>query len=45
MVQSKLKKKIISQIEINIPTYKENELPEDFKVNTYNDKPGSRDLK
>jgi orotate phosphoribosyltransferase len=41
---SKLNKKIISQVQINIPTYKENELPESLKLIPAI-KPGSRDLK
>ena len=41
---SQLNKKIISQVQINIPTYKENELPENLK-SIYAIKPGSRDLK
>jgi orotate phosphoribosyltransferase len=39
-----LNKKIISQIQINIPTYKKNELPESLKSIAIT-KPGSRDLK
>ena len=41
---SKLKKKIVSQIEINIPTYKDNELPDDL-MSIPTTKPGSRYLK
>ena len=42
--KSLIKKKIISQIEINIPTYNENNLPEHLK-DTVAIKPGSRNLK
>ena len=42
--KSKLNKKIISQVEINIPTYKENELP-DSLISIPAVKPGSRNLK
>ena len=41
---SMLNKKIVSQLQINIPTYKENELPKDLKLIPAT-KPGSRDLK
>jgi orotate phosphoribosyltransferase len=41
---SLIKKKIVSQIEINIPTYKENELPENL-ISLPAIKPGSRELK
>ena len=41
---SAIKKKIISQIELNIPTYKENELPDDLS-SLPGIKPGSRELK
>ena len=42
--KSKINKKIISQIEINIPTYNKNELPEHLKkIKAI--KPGSRNLK
>ena len=41
--KSKLDKKIISQIKINIPTYRENELPNDL-ISIPTTKPGSRDL-
>jgi orotate phosphoribosyltransferase len=41
---SKLNKKIISQIKINIPTYKENELPKNL-ISIPATKPGSRDIK
>ena len=41
---SMLNKKIVSQLKINIPTYKENELPKDLKLIPAT-KPGSRDLK
>ena len=37
-------KKIISQVQIDIPTYKENELP-NFLIELPVTKPGSRDLK
>jgi len=42
--ESKLDKKIISQVKINIPTYKESELPNDL-ISVSTTKPGSRDLK
>ena len=42
--ESKLDKKIISQVKINIPTYKESELPNDL-ISVPTSKPGSRDLK
>jgi len=42
--KSKLNKKIVSQVEINIPLYKENELPENL-ISIPAVKPGSRDLK
>ncbi len=42
--KSLIKKTIISQIEINIPTYNENNLPEHLK-DTVAIKPGSRNLK
>ena len=42
--KSILNEKIISQIEVNIPIYKENELPENLKSIAIT-KPGSRDLK
>ena len=42
--ESLLNEKIISQIEVNIPIYKENELPENLKSIAIT-KPGSRDLK
>ena len=41
---SSIDKKIVSQIEINIPTYKKNELPENL-ISLPAIKPGSRDLK
>ena len=41
--QSKIKNKIISQVEINIPTYHKDDLPEHLKKIKPN-KPGSRDL-
>ena len=41
---SKLNKKIISQIEINIPTYEQNNLPENL-ISIPAIKPGSRELK
>ena len=40
---SKIKKKIISQIELNIPTYSKNNLPEDLSL-IEPTKPGSRNL-
>jgi len=40
----KIKKKIISQIKLNIPTYKKNNLPSELK-NIPITKPGSRHLK
>ena len=40
----KLKKKIISQVKINIPTYKKNNLPENLK-NLPISTPGSRKIK
>ena len=42
--KSSIKDKIISQIEINIPSYQENNLP-DFLVSVPAVKPGSRNLK
>ena len=42
--KSKLNKKIISQVQIDIPTYKENELPNNLIALPVT-KPGSRDLK
>ena len=36
--------KIVSQVQVNIPTYKENELPEDL-ISIPAIKPGSRDIK
>ena len=42
--KSKLDKKIISQIKININTYKENEIPDDL-ISIPAIKPGSRNLK
>jgi orotate phosphoribosyltransferase len=42
--KSKLNKKIVSQVEINIPSYKENELPNDL-ISIPAIKPGSRNLK
>jgi orotate phosphoribosyltransferase len=41
--QSKIKNKIISQVEINIPTYNKDDLPEHLKK-IKPKKPGSRDL-
>jgi len=41
---SKIKKKIISQIEVNIPTFEENELPDNLS-SLPGVKPGSRELK
>jgi len=41
---SKLNKKIVSQVEINIPTYKENDLPKNL-ISIAAIKPGSRELK
>ena len=41
--QSKIKNKIISQVEINIPTYHKDDLPEHLKK-IKPKKPGSRDL-
>ena len=41
---SLIDKKIVSQIEINIPTYKENALPENL-ISIPAIKPGSRELK
>ena len=41
---SNLNKKIVSQIKINIPTYKESELPENL-ISVATSKPGSRNLK
>ena len=41
---SRLSKKIVSQIEIKIPTYEENQLPENLKLIPVT-KPGSRNLK
>ena len=42
--ETKLGKKIISQVKIKIPTYKEDELPKDL-ISIPTTKPGSRDLK
>ena len=42
--KSNLKKKIVSQVQINIPTYKENEIPENL-ISIPVTKPGSRNLK
>jgi len=42
--KSKLNKKIVSQVEINIPSYKKNELPENL-ISIPAIKPGSRNLK
>ena len=42
--KSSITKKVISQIQINIPTYKENEIPKDL-ILIPAIKPGSRDLK
>jgi len=42
--KSKIDKKIVSQVEINIPTYKESEVPEDLAL-IPTTKPGSRNLK
>ncbi|MDA9091989.1 orotate phosphoribosyltransferase [Pelagibacteraceae bacterium] len=42
--ESKLNKKIISQVQINIPTYEENQLPDNLASIPVS-KPGSRDLK
>jgi len=42
--KSKLNKKIVSQVEINIPSYKKNELPENL-ISIPAVKPGSRNLK
>ena len=42
--KSKLDKKIISQVKININTYKENEIPDDL-ISIPAIKPGSRNLK
>ena len=39
-----INKKIVSQIEINIPTYDENDLPENL-ISKPATKPGSRKLK
>ena len=41
---SSINKKIISQIQINIPTYKENNLPENL-ISLPPTKPGSREAK
>ena len=41
---SKLSKKLVSQVQIDIPTYKENQLPENLTSIPVT-KPGSRDLK
>ena len=41
---SKLKEKIVSQVQINIPTYKESELPDNLKLIPATN-PGSRNLK
>ena len=41
---SKLNKKIISQVQIDIPTFKENELPSDL-ASIEVTKPGSRNIK
>ena len=41
---SKLKEKVVSQVQINIPTYKESELPDNLKLIPVS-KPGSRNLK
>ena len=41
---SKLNKKIVSQVEINIPTYEQNNLPENL-ISIPAIKPGSRELK
>ncbi len=40
----KLNKKIVSQVEINIPTYEQNNLPENL-ISIPAIKPGSRELK
>ena len=42
--KSKLNKKIVSQVEINIPSYEENELPDNL-ISIQPIKPGSRNLK
>jgi len=42
--KSKISKKIVSQVEINIPSYKENELPDNL-ISIPAIKPGSRNLK